>query len=252
MAVRFDATGDYLTRSTNLPAVSLFTIMGWVYISVDKDTYGAFWAYSAGLYGFYCGVGGDGVTFVIHPPAGSPETTGNALTVAKWYHIAQVVSGTGANQHNAYVNGVLALTGTSAVVSGSLIRLGNTAWGGDYLNGRLAAIKIYSAALTVGEISNEMGFYRPLRTTNLNSWLPMIHPTTASNVTDQSGNAYDFTGAGALTVEDGPPIAWAPRRQRWARATVAGGTSNPISLSGSLTGVGSLVRQANKPFAGVI
>jgi hypothetical protein len=45
MAVRFDASGDYLRRTTNLPPIAGFTVMGWFKITTDRNNYSTFIGY---------------------------------------------------------------------------------------------------------------------------------------------------------------------------------------------------------------
>ena len=182
----------------------------------------------------------------------SGTATGAATTINTWYHVGLTRTGT---VYTLYVDGVSAFTLTTSdtYTNDNFYLIENNA--GSAMGGQVVAgVKLWDGvALSAAQVDQERRYYRPM--TNLASlyaWLPMVHPTVNSNALDWSGLAHDWTVTGTLTQRDGPPIAWAPRWQRWASGIPAGGTANPLSLSGSLTGAGSLVRRTNKPFAGVI
>jgi hypothetical protein len=80
--------------------------------------------------------------------------------------------------------------------------------GTEQFNGRVANLKIYSAALTANEIKAEMRQYLPVRTADLNAWTPLL---THTDLSDYSGQGNGWTAAGTLATEDGPPIPWALR-----------------------------------------
>lgn len=214
MALRFDTSTDYIYRDSNLPGITSFTMMAWVYISVDRNDFSPILQYGDANPGtpteYIVYTMGDGVTLASWNS--SSEITGSVLSVGTWYHLAITVAGTGANQFLTYLNGAVNITnnGSASVTNERISFATNTgASGNEWLNGRIAACKIYAAVLTAAEIQQEMMFYTPQRTANLNTWLPCVDPTVANNLLDASGNGYNMTGAaGTRTVEDGPPIAW--------------------------------------------
>lgn len=203
MAVRFDDGLDRLSRTTALPGITSWTIMGWVLISVDRNAYSWFWTYGAGINSsadYLMGANGTGTTLATFNS--TTEVSGSAMTVGTWAHIATTVAGTGAGQFLLYLNGVLDITnaGSTTPTNGGMFM----GWGSgtEFLNGNLAAIKIYSAVLTASEIKQEMRSYVPVRTANLTSWHPMLLHT------DLAQFGATWTVGGTLATEAGPPIAW--------------------------------------------
>lgn len=240
MAVRFDAAGDYLTRSTGLPAVTAVTVMGWFKISVDRNTYSTFFQYgnTASDRDYQAVTSSDGTTFHWWDGVSSGDGTTN-LTVGQWYHIAETVSGTpGSATFLLYVNSVLDATGgvgnTDNDAAGPILDVGNDPFFSDYFNGCAACIKVYGAVLTASEIAQEMRQYRPIRTANLSLWAPLL---THTDVADYSGNGNGFTANGTLATEDGPPIAWS-RGQQGRVYIPAGGEPPATIFSMCLLGTG--------------
>jgi hypothetical protein len=205
MAVRCDAAGDAVARTTNLPSIASFTIMLWCYLTVDTNA--AAYPLGYGSTGAYrLGVSDDGTTTSAYDSYN--EVVGGTWTLGTWKHLAITVAGTGTGQALFYVDGGLLATldGHTEFV-GTTLRLGaapasasTTPW-----NGRIAAHKAYDVVLTAPQIQQEMWQYLPVITANLNAWAPLILHT---DLKDYSGNARDYTGTGTLTTEDGPPIPW--------------------------------------------
>jgi hypothetical protein len=214
MAVRLANAGDYLTRTTNLPAISNFTAMVWGYLTVDMNTPGT--ALGFGNFGaFLLGVSDDGTTLSAYDAYN--EILGSAWTLGTWKHLAIAVSGSGVGQALFYADGALFATlDGHAEFTATTFRLGaHPHPAADLLfNGRLAAHKLYDTALTVTQIQQEMRQYLPVNMTSLNAWAPLLLST---DLKDYSGAARDYTGSGTLTTEDGPPIPWVrqpqPRRR---------------------------------------
>ena len=93
MAIRFDASTDYLTRVTGLPSITSFTLMGWFKIAVSSGTYQAFLSLGktdASTF-YFAGTASDATTQMAYN--GSSQYTGTkTLTTGIWYHVAIVVS----------------------------------------------------------------------------------------------------------------------------------------------------------------
>lgn len=232
MGARFtNVAGAAWRRTTNVPTITNFTAMAWVYLGADLNTYSNMLTIGTDVVvDFYqLGSGADGT--ILNLWNGASHFTGSqAFTIGSWGHIAMTVAGTGNGQYLGYLNGVLDITadGNSSNTAGRF-DIGDNDNGG--FDGRIAAVKVYSGAvLTADEIKNEMRYYIPRRTANLNTWLPCVHPTAAGNLVDFSGNAFNMTLIGtAPTVEDGPPIAWAPKSPPGRK--LAGGVSNNDNLA---------------------
>lgn len=223
MAVRFDNSADTLSRTTNLPTITSFTMMGWFYLTNSRtsgatETMLAFGdTLGVKFYQFY---DNNNLTFTLWN--GLTDTVGSTFTAATWYHLAMTCAGTGAGQFLGYLNGVLNITAPGDTgPTASKIFIGNDS-ASEWWDGRFAAIKIYSAVLTAAEIANEMRQYIPIRTVNLNGFYPMSGATVTDFTTDYSGSANALTAAGTLTREDGPPIPWRQgRRKTIKKATSA-------------------------------
>lgn len=128
-----------------------------------------------------------------------------------WYHLAMVRAS--ASSLLLYVNGAQEANNTTSVsgrTASTRMEVGAYSTS-DYnpMNGRVAAIKIYTTNLSASEIQNEMRTYVPQRTANLHIWTPAVENTAGNADNDYSGNGNNWTAGGTLTLEDGPPIVWA-------------------------------------------
>lgn len=214
MAVRLDAVTDTLTRTTGLPGITSFTLMGWFQMAANTGGFQSFLAYgtsTAGSGNFYSlTTNGGNLTFVAYNGATNSTATGT-ITVGAWMHLALTCAGTGANQLLAYQNGALFITfnGGTNPTSQKLYWGGNNQSPNEWMNGRLAALKVYSAVLSAGEIQTEMRQYLPARLANLTSWMPLMLHT---DLQDYGSGAFHGTAGGTLTTEDGPPIPWSFRQ----------------------------------------
>ena len=97
------------------------------------------------------------------------------MQTGTWYHVCRTRNGTA---QKVYVNGVLdsSETRTCTFTTANLYAMNDLASG--WIDGRIAAIKIYTAELTAEEIANEMWTYTPRRTANLNTWSPCFAGAT--------------------------------------------------------------------------
>jgi hypothetical protein len=214
MAIRTDASGDYLLRTTNLPPIGTWTIMGWFKMSVNKGDFLSFFGFGNSSGGEYFAVFANS-SRVMHSKSGNErfDDLGFVFVVGTWYHIAQVGDASGPTTLRTYLDsGLLFTSGLSLTPTAQALSIANNPETYN-LDGCSAAVKVYAAVLTAEEIAQEMRYYRPARTANLNTWLPCVTSAVAANATDMSGNGFNMTVGGTLAVEDGPPIAWAPRHR---------------------------------------
>jgi len=245
MAIRFNASGESLSRSRLAGAK---TVMAWIYISTDRNDYTAFFGMGSNE---IVATTGTGTTLLFYD--GSIETTGTNLTAGTWYHLAYSSQGDGINDDWAvYLNGAtdMSATGRSLASTGTNMYLGNDEYG-EWLNGRLAHVKIWNAQLTQAEIQQEMYTIRPQRYANLWCWMPMIE-TGGSRDSEWSGSGNTWTENGTLSDEAGPPVSWgvAP----WVVPFVASGgpTTYYSTPSGSLAPAGAQARRTSKTPAGSV
>jgi hypothetical protein len=229
MSVRFDGSADALTRTTNLPPIATWTIMGWFKISVDRNAFSCFYNFghaTNSLAVYTIETLADGTTLSFYD--GDTTTNGSALTVGTWYHIATAVAGTGAGQALTYLNGVLDIT-----AAGDVDPTADKLWVGndidvEFLNGCAAAIKIWNVALTGAEVAAEMWQYTPVRITNLNAWHPMLAANVAGLIDDQSTNQRTWTQGGSLASESGPPIPWRRYKRKASFKSAAAAGAAPV------------------------
>jgi hypothetical protein len=223
MAIVMDAAGEKYTRTTSLPAVTAFTIMGWVTISEVYDYHGFFaFGDTTGSRSVVLGTSGGGQTFKLEEGAEGAQVLGTTLSFDTWYHVTVTCAGSGANQLIGYLNGVSDVVGTidANVTAENLVIGSDPVFGNPVLNGRMAAVKIWGAALTANEILNERHYFAPVRLTNINSWYPMVDTVVADNLIDRNGAA-NLTAGGTLTIGNGPPILWAPGTRNVYHAAAA-------------------------------
>lgn len=205
MAIRFDAAGDYISRTASVPASDPFSVSFWMYITADRNAAGTlFILVNAGGTSFVdVHLKSDGTTLEIGTSYAGNSGGGTSLSTGTWYHIALVRSGA---SHTLYLNGVSdqTLSNAGTFTTATMGMGSNTV---TWLNGRLACIKVWDAALTQSEIQQEMNVIRPVRTNNLNLWTPNF-PGATERLADYSGNGRNWTANGTLTDEDPPPVSW--------------------------------------------
>jgi len=197
-AVRIDSSGE----SVQYPIQSVdwddggVTIMAWGYIVNDRSSDSAFVsARGAGILNV-------NATRNLCIYTGSSEITTGATVVAVgvWHHYAFTRS----NQTwRAYIDGVLAVYHDQLVepTGDPQPRFGNDNYD-SWLDGRVAAGKVWLAPLSTSEIQAEMNSYSAVRTANIWSVVPMrVH----TDLADQSGQGNSPSAVGTLSTESGPP-----------------------------------------------
>jgi len=222
MAIRFNATeGDNLIQA-DIFSGSTLTLMCWARLVSDTDALQTF---------FQCEEGGDFVIQTISDGVtlayvdGSTEHTGTALNVGQWYHIACVK--VNATDVIIYLDGVSDISVTGASITADSIKVGGSAFTGEELDGRIAAMKAWSDALSLEQILNEMRYVIAIKRSNLlGEW--HLFPDTL--VTDFSGNGNNFTENGANTDEDHPPVMYSPVVPYITVAPAAAGITKIVSV----------------------
>lgn len=220
MAIRISAvTQDVWTSSPGITAPP-FTLLGWQMIVTDRNTFSTAFAFDNGgttptspMISVQTAV--DGTTMGVWIQPGeltvAPPSGGNQ-TLSAWYRTAVTVSGTLVTLYHGAASGALTTnTGnaTSAITGLTTLSIGESAFGNEWINGRVANVKTWSAVLTQTEIEAEFGQYLPVRTANLLDWYPFLDGTS---LVDYSGNGRTLTASGAgRATEVGPPIVWAGR-----------------------------------------
>jgi hypothetical protein len=211
MAVRFDASADYYSRTsgTVVDANSSYTWMAWVRRS--GSGFSAIWSASpaSGTEVDYVGWNSSNQFYsYVEAPGGFTEGTGSTLTVDTWYHLCCVRSST--TLLTGYLDGVSDWTNgrdlsTRASITRNFIATYNA--GSDPANARVYAIKAWSAALSSQEILVERQIIRPMRTNGLVYWNPCF-AGSPERARDYSGGGLNWTENGTLTDEDPPPVSF--------------------------------------------
>jgi hypothetical protein len=239
VAVRISASGQDFSRALALGSLTALTAAFWWKVSVDRNTYSSAFFVDNGQadnWGVQTGV--DGTTANIIQDGTS--TASVAMTVGTWYFGCLALSGsTGTFYYKAAGSAALsttAITGVTATNAATL-RLGESPWGAEWLNGCLAAFKLWNAQLTADEVLQESTQYVPNRFSSLVSW----HPLVKTELIDYSGNARTLSGGTGTATEDGPPIAW---RGGSARLIL------PAATAASASGSASTVQRSSTTEAG--
>lgn len=219
MSVRFDvaATSSYFSRASVIDYNSAYTWMYWIKLDSDVNAYshcshvGGTYTYDAFTDSF--GTDSDGTTsrLGIANTGGSTHfPTGSALSIATWTHIAVRRSST--TLVDVLINGSVAITSSGAVdvsagprTAASLMTLGS--YHSLPMDGLMADVKIWTAALDNTEVNTEKAAKAPVRSSNLWCYLPMDAGTVADCALDSSGNARDWTvnNGGSLSVDSDYP-----------------------------------------------
>src|SRR5262249_15797226 len=130
-AVAFDAPADGLTRTTNLPPITNYSMMGWFRITGDNHAYSTLLGLShATLSNEYVvmlcwGNGWDSISLW----TGNAFVTGGSVTLGTWHHLAITVAGSGAGQVKVYLDGAVTITadGNPAIPS-QLLSIANDSY----------------------------------------------------------------------------------------------------------------------------
>jgi hypothetical protein len=214
VAVRFDVDSDKYTTTTALPG-STFTITCWAYLAADRNAFSCI-LHATGTSSFWIETDSDGTTLDIFGGSGSSIVVGPSLTVGTWYKLAAVVSGTSATFYWADIStGTLSSASSSSWPAPSSVT--SMAIGGvtnnatESWNGRVAAVKLWTAALTTTQIDAELNQFTPVVTSGLQRY----HPFHVAETTDYSGNGNTLSGGTGATTEADPAISG--HHQRWNR-----------------------------------
>lgn len=218
MAVQFNAEEGYISTDAAAPR-TLYTVTCWCYLSVDRNAFSTVWGSSASDTNYQIlQTTSNGQRLAVVPNS-SANVLGPTMTVGTWYKVAVTRNG------NA-VQMLYAAEGTSTltVVSGTFsdpsdgntattFRVGGSAFAGEWLNGRVHAIKQWSSVLTQTEIEAELAQTAPVRTSGLVRYYPFLDSDDLAGL-DESGNGYHLTASGTPTLAAGPniPVGGAPAR----------------------------------------
>lgn len=230
MAVRFDADGEDYTRSLALGSQTTFTVCCWARLAVDRNSWQTLWSLDNGTGDVdVLQTTQDGTTLQFYADGTMPAIV--SMAVGTWYFVAISRAGTSGNAYHRTASTAMttvAQNGASSSTSMATFRLGESPFGAEWLNGSLAAVKVWvGVALTAAEIAAEAERYQPVRVAGLTAYYPLVRPET----TDYSGNGRTLSGGTGTTREDGPSIPWSGGRPR----LILPAASSGITGSGTLT-----------------
>ncbi len=246
MALRGTSTANGMIRTTNYPTATSWTMMGWFY-NTSLATRGHLLTHEAGA----------GVARRIRIETnglfnlwgGASSASGSEPGLNVWFHATMTYDGATAF---AYLNGVFDLSIANATTCQGDLYVGNDDLIGSdqWLNGRWAAIKIWSAVLRVDEIKKEMQQYVPVRRGELNTFSPC---RTVAEAPINFVGITPWTLGGTHGEEAGPPIPYVIlKRYRLPLRLVTPPVQYDVTLDSSTTPAGSLVNQINKNISGVL
>jgi hypothetical protein len=122
-----------------------------------------------------------------------------ALPWGQWSHLCMVLNGTGANNISFYINGNLAVTGTTNnaaltnLLASGRITIGCTdPAGGRYFEGNIANVKVWNVARTQAQIQADMYLEVPTVTTGL-----VARYNFNANANCQNNGTYNLTAVNA-------------------------------------------------------
>ena len=243
MSARIDASTDDIRRSVGVPDEAAFTATGWSYVVADRGA--AVYQGVVGLEGTAAGTynalywegSTDGAMRVESGAAGANFASRPA--VGTWFFWALTSTTAGAGSLIGYWSAANSNVFNTANTTGQASTTNLLMWGNDsvgsWMDGRLAAIKVWDAVLTQAEIEAEKWKRIPARWANSHLWNPLFN---ATDLSDYSGNGRTLTATGTLTTEDGPPVPWGFSRQKGdATVAAAAGVFTRIVSPGSGPGM---------------
>jgi hypothetical protein len=210
-AVRFDASTDGLSYAATGPdpAATGYTVTFWAYMSVQQTADSAMFRYggnnTSGTSTANIEASSGGVVPKVFTTGGT-YASNLTMSVRAWYRIAYTITtgGTGTFYTAAATGSVDVASGAAATTQRDLHTVGLSGDGsGEFWNGRIARVRVWSAALTQAQVVAEWASTTPVVTSGLWADWPLA---SASDLTDHSGNGRHLTaGSTAVTTEAGPP-----------------------------------------------
>lgn len=207
-SVLFDSATDYYFNTTTPPSGNL-TFACWAKITLDRNAQSTIFAIDGGdLACVLLLTDSTGTNTFIYHNGGFNPLSGLTGVVGTWYKLAYVRNGTVGTFYFAAAGSLLGnIVGTAAAFTPTEVSIGacrRTA-AAQFFNGSVAAVKVWTAALTAAELEAEFTQYNPMRRTNLQRYYSFAN---GPQTNDESGNGFTLTaGAGALTTDTaGPPI----------------------------------------------
>jgi hypothetical protein len=208
----FDASGDFLNRTTGLlDANDVYTWSAWWQLVSDLNAQGNMFILSnaAGTVQERMQVGANGTLL---SSFGSGTVTGSDLTIGVWYYLTMLRESD--TSQKIYINRALDITNTNDVSARAALdgfqRINHTS---TRVHARVANPMEWTVALTQNEIGRQMHSLRPIvRLDKLHAWHPGF-PRSVDRTKDFSGNGRNWTENGTLTTERGQ-LLWVPVQRK--------------------------------------
>jgi hypothetical protein len=201
MSIRLNAATELVYRTSDIPAATPVTWCFWIYIVTDANVGAALGQILSATYTVYQGAGlaSNGTTLTCYTEGGS--VSGTNLSTGTWYHVAYTRNGA---SNITYLNAVSNATRTdNHALTGAFLMFGGN--GAAAMNGRLAHIKVWGAALTADELAIERLYAKAQRTADLIEE-HLTWSGTDARLADTSGNALTLTAVGTLDDEADPTV----------------------------------------------
>lgn len=232
MAVRFQTSENNSFKRTSdlLDYRAAHTWMGWVYyvgngaswpilFSLDNSTQPG----SNSQY-IYLQPASDVATIYVGTVYANDNFT---IDLDTWYHVT--VARTSSSNATLYVRSATgALLGSanntnesSGMSVADSMAMSYSQYGGEYIDGRICSVKIWTTALTVAQQVQELFTIRPSHAMDMYGWYPMF-PGSGERARDYSGNGRNWTENGTLTDESPPPVSWGAGPMYMPSAPAAG------------------------------
>jgi hypothetical protein len=202
VATRFDASGEHYS-ATNGAVTGTFSATCWVYVSVDRVAFSSFLAFEsvATSPGTYLELGIDQDRQLYLFSNSGDVDSAHLVDVGVWYRIGIVVVGATGTLYYGTGNSLTAVQSTISNGTRSFFFIGTNGYG-EWLDGRIAGVKVWSAELTQSEIEAEFVSLDPVRTANL----LRAHKLQVPETTDYSGSSNTLTGGTGASAEADPPV----------------------------------------------
>lgn len=208
MAVRFDTDGEGYVGTTGLPG-GTFTVTFWAYLAADRNYYSTFVSIDSASSYTQIATALDGVTLTAFNSVAGSTTATSPLALNTWYAMAFVqdsAAGTGTLYWGTDPNTLSSVTSSAGGHTPTHFRIGGFRNTGEWLNGRIAAVKVWNSVLTPAQIATELQSFDAVVTADL----LRVHKLQMPETTDYSGHGYQLTGGSGATVEADPPVSAEP------------------------------------------
>lgn len=217
MAIVFDASGDYLNRTSGavIDHNAAYTVAGWIKVTVNNDTkHNVFYIDAGSTFANYDRIkldwfnGAAGLQVVNGGTDSGQQFGSTSLTQNTYFHLAMVREST--TSLKLYVNGSLEVTVTTSVASRSSatrMSMGALAEGSEPSTGLVtAAWNAWSRALGSSEITAQMAQAAPTDATSLFAeWLMLAGSV---RIDDSGGTSHPWSANGTLTDTTDPSITY--------------------------------------------